>query len=237
MDYNYIIVEDNLGAVKNLQMELKNYSNFIEIGVADTLKKGISLALSKKPVLLFLDVELGDENGFDLIKEIRQFTKEIPFIIMTTGVDKYAIKAVNADVLYFLSKPIDPDELLIALNKFEKRYYDLQKQISIKNTEGHFFVQIESIPYIKSESNYCKIFRTDQTPMMVSKTMKEMEKMLPNEFIRIHKSYIINTQFVQMLNTTKKDIKLLCNGENVILPIGDSYLELVKNKLLSAKVN
>jgi len=119
MNFNYIIVEDNLGALHNLQSSINPHSNFKEIGIAHTLTKGIALALSVKPHIIFLDVELGNENGFDLIKEIRQFTTEMPYIIVTTGIDKYAKKAVNTDVLYFLEKPIDPDELVIALNKFE----------------------------------------------------------------------------------------------------------------------
>lgn len=235
MNYNYIIVEDNLGALQNLQTALKPQANFIEIGVAHTLTKGIALALSNKPHIIFLDVELGDENGFDLIKEIRQFTTEMPYIIMTTGVDKYAKKAVNTDVLYFLEKPIDPDELIIALNKFEKKYLDHQKHITIKNTDGHFFMQLETIEYIKSEINYCNIYRINQPPMLVSKTLKEIEKILPNPFVRIHKSYIVNTKFVLMLNTTQKIIKLNSNGETIEIPIGESHLEKVKNALLTAK--
>ena len=240
MNFNYIIVEDNLGAIQNLQTAIKSHSNFKEIGIAHSLTKGIALALSAKPHIIFLDVELGNENGFDLIKEIRQFTTEMPYIIMTTGVDKYAKKAVNTDVLYFLEKPIDPDELVIALNKFEKKHLDFQKHITIKNTEGHFFMHLEAIQYIKAEINYCNIYRTNQPPMLVSKTLKEIEKILPNQFVRIHKSYIINSQFVQMLNTTKKKIKLTCKSDNskiFELPIGDSYLEIVKNSLLTAKTN
>ena len=237
MLFNYIIVEDNLGALHNLQSALKPHSNFVEIGVAHTLGNGKSLALEKKPHIVFLDVELGNENGFDLIKEIRQFTTEMPYIIMTTGVDRYAKKAVNTDVLYFLEKPIDPDELVIALNKFEKKHLDYQKHITIKNTDGHFFLQLENIQYIKSDINYCHIYRTDQKSMHVSKTLKEIEKILPNQFIRIHKSYIINTKFVQMLNTTKKILKLSLNNDVLELPIGDTYLEMVRNVLLTAKSN
>jgi two-component system LytT family response regulator len=76
--------------------------------------------------------------------------------------------------------------------------------------------------------------------MLVSKTLKEIEKILPNQFVRIHKSYIVNSQFVQMLNTTKKKLKLNCQQDNsdvLELPIGDSYLEIVKNSLLTAKFN
>ena len=241
MNYNYIIVEDNLGSLQNLQVSLKSYKNFKEIGIANTLSQGISLVLSAKPHIVFLDVQLGDENGFDLIKEIQQYTSEMPFIIMTTDFDKYAKKAVNHDVLYFLDKPIDPDELVIALHKFEKRFLELQNHITIKNTEGHFFMQLEDINYIQSDNNCCRIFKKENTQMFVTKTLKEIESILPFTFIRIHKSYIVNAKHIQMLNTAKKMLKLntfnTVTNEFIELPISDLYMENVKQTLLTAKTN
>lgn len=240
MNYNYIIVEDNMGSLQNLQTAMKKHQNFKEAGVAHTVSKGISLALSAKPHIIFLDVELGEEKGFDLIKEIRQFTSEMPFIIMTTDFDKYAKKAVNSDVLYFLDKPIDPDELVIALHKFEKKYLELQNHITIKNTEGHFFMQLEDINYIQSDNNCCRIFKKDGTQMFVTKTLKEIETILPLPFIRIHKSYMVNSKHVHMLNTAKKMIQLKnINPQNELieLPISDLYMEKVKQTLLVAKSN
>ena len=240
MNYNYIIVEDNMGSLQNLQTAMKKHQNFKEAGVAHTVSKGISLALSAKPHIIFLDVELGEEKGFDLIKEIRQFTSEMPFIIMTTDFDKYAKKAVNSDVLYFLDKPINPDELVIALHKFEKKYLELQNHITIKNTEGHFFMQLEDINYIQSDNNCCRIFKKDGTQMFVTKTLKEIETILPLPFIRIHKSYMVNSKHVHMLNTAKKLIQLKnTNTLNKLieLPISDLYMEKVKQTLLIAKPN
>lgn len=240
MNYNYIIVEDNVGSLQNLQTAMKQHQNFKEAGVAHTVSKGISLALSSKPHIIFLDVELGNEKGFDLIKEIRQFTSEMPFIIMTTDFDKYAKKAVNSDVLYFLDKPIDPDELVIALHKFEKKYLELQNHITIKNTEGHFFMQLEDINYIQSDNNCCRIFKKDGTQMFVTKTLKEIETILPLPFIRIHKSYMINSTHIHMLNTAKKMMQLKNinpQDELIELPISDLYMEKVKQTLLIAKSN
>ena len=240
MNYNYIIVEDNMGSLQNLQTAMKKHQNFKEAGVAHTVSKGISLALSAKPHIIFLDVELGEEKGFDLIKEIRQFTSEMPFIIMTTDFDKYAKKAVNSDVLYFLDKPIDPDELVIALHKFEKKYLELQNHITIKNTEGHFFMQLEDINYIQSDNNCCRIFKKDGTQMFVTKTLNEIETILPLPFIRIHKSYMVNSTHVHMLNTAKKMMQLKNinpQDELIELPISDLYMEKVKQTLLVAKSN
>lgn len=241
MNYNYIIVEDNLGSLLNLQTALKAHPDFKEIGVAHTVPKGITLALTAKPHIIFLDVELGYDNGFNLIKEIRQFTSDLPFIIMTTDYDKHAKNAVNHDVLYFLDKPICPDELTIALHKFEKRFLELQNHITIKNTEGHFFMQLDDIHYIESDNNCCKIYKENNTSMFVTKTLKDMERILPSPFIRIHKSYIVNSKSIAMLNTAKKKVRLsIKNNETdafVELPISDLYMEKVRNELLTAKVN
>lgn len=239
MKYKYLIVEDSAGSLLNLQTALKSHADFCEIGVANTLSQGISMALSLRPHLIFLDVQLGDENGFDLIKEIRNFTQELPFVIMTTDFDRYAKRAVNSDVLYFLDKPIDPDELMLALQKFEKRFLEIQNHITIKNTEGHYFMQLDDILYVQSENNCCKIFKKDQSNMFVTKTLKDMESILPQPFLRIHKSYMINTKYVQMLNTTKKILHLSSSNGTpnapTELPISDSYLEKVRQTLLTAK--
>lgn len=238
MSYNYLIVEDNPGCVKNLQTALKSHKDFSAVGAAPTLSKGIAMALSTKPHLIFLDVELGDENGFDLIKEVRQHTSDFPFIIMMTDYERYAKKAVNTDVLYFLDKPIDPDELAIGLRKFEKQFSELQDHITIKTSDGHFFIPVDSIQYLQSDSNYCKIHR-DIESMIVTKTLKNMERVLPNNFIRIHKSYIVNTKYVQMLNTTKKIIRLnIYNPDDetyLELPVGGSYLSRVRHHLLTTR--
>ncbi|MDO5656579.1 MAG: LytTR family DNA-binding domain-containing protein [Flavobacteriaceae bacterium] len=235
MKYSYIIVEDNPGALKNLQSALKSFTDFRENGVENTMTGGVSLALKSRPHIIFLDVQLGEENGFDLIKEVRQFSTELPFIIMTTDFDKYAKKAVNSDVLYFLDKPIDPDELVIALHKFEKKFLELRNHITIKNSEGHYFMQLEEILYIKSNDNCCQIYKQDGSRMFVTKTLKQMDSILPLPFLRIHKSYIVNTQFVHMLNTRKKRLQLkfadLADFQTVF-PISDLYMEKVKQTLL-----
>ncbi len=237
MTYNYLIVEDNPGAMKNLQVALKNFPNFQEIGTAETLTQGIVKAKSLSPHLIFLDVELGNENGFDLIKEIRQHTTKRPYIIMTTAVDKYAKSAVNQDVLYFLDKPVDPDELALALQKFERCFLDGQQHLIIKNTEGHHFVLLDEIEYITADNSYCTIYRNNQKAMTVCKTMKELESTLPKPFLRVHKSYIINPKYVQMINTTQKIINLESSkqAEPVKIPISETYLNAVKLEFLIAK--
>lgn len=241
MEYQYIIVEDQAGSIENLQASLLAHKNYKGLGVANTLQQGIWSVLTQRPHLVFLNVQLGKEKGFDLVKEIRQCTTELPYVIMTTDFDKYAKEAVNSDILYFLEKPIDPNELSLGLQKFEKRFLELRKHITIKNSEGHFFIKLNGIQYIQSHNNYCKIYREDGSAMMVTRTLKDVQSTLPPNFIRVHKSYIVNTRFVFMLNTSKKiirlDVRKSGNESFLELPIGDSYLENVKHYLLTAKPN
>lgn len=232
MKYNYLIIEDNPGAVKNLQTALKPHRDYKEIGVAHTLKKGIALAQVLNPHLIFLDVELGDKNGFDVIKEIRQHSGEIPFFIMITDYSKYAVDAVNKDVLYFLDKPVDPDELAVGLYKFQKRFAEIQTHISIKNSEGHFFIDTNSICYLEADSNTSKLYFDNGEVMVVTKTLKKMEEILPLSFIRTHKSYVVNKNYVKMLNTTQRFLRIQLTGKEKEMPVGASYLRRVRGELL-----
>lgn len=256
MNHNYIIIEDQKGALENLQIALEPHTNLLFKGTATNIKEGLSLCLKQKPNLIFLDVELGQEIGFDLIIELRSFYNILPFIIMTTAHDHYAKQAVNNDVLYFLSKPVDNDELQKALTKFEKAQAEQRNHLVIKDKNGHTLMQYEDIVFVKAESNYCDIFLKNGKKNTVSKTLKEIESLLPNTFLRTHKSFMVNTQFIEKINTTKKQITLNTKtgiieivadtktkiDENLklketetIIPIGESYIELVKNALFIYK--
>ncbi|PTT75240.1 MULTISPECIES: LytR/AlgR family response regulator transcription factor [unclassified Chryseobacterium] len=236
MAFKYIIVEDDLGSLRNLQASLRQHPEIEEKGIAHTLSKGIALALEVRPHIIFLDVRLGDEKGFDLIPEVYTAGSELPFIIMTTDYEQYAKKAVNSGVFYFLDKPIDPDELALALAKCRQRYSEIRGHVTLKNADGHFFMNTEEICYIQSDDNYCEIHKKDGKMIVMSKTLKDIEKILPAAFIRIHRSYIINTALVQMFSTSKRKVKIYRNnsqGDNDIeLPVGEQYFEKVKTILL-----
>jgi len=256
MNHNYIIIEDQKGALENLQIALEKHPNLIFKGTATNVTEGVSLCLKQKPNLIFLDVELGTKTGFEVIDKLQSFYNILPFIIMTTAHDHYAKQAVNNEVLYFLSKPVDKDELQKAIARFEKAQANQHNHLIIKDKNGHILMQFDDIIYIEAESNYCHIYLKLAKKITVSKTMKNVELLLPQSFLRIHKSFIVNTQFIEKVNITKKQIILntktgiieigldantkvaenlkLKETENT-LPIGENYLEKVKNSLFVYK--
>lgn len=234
MSYSYLIIEDNKGAVANLRTALKPFTDYVEVGLAHNKQKGVALALSKRPCLIFLDVELGEDSGFEILEQISQYSLNPPFVIMITDHDKYAKEALNKDVFYFLDKPINPQELEFALNKFQQQFSKLQNRLSIKRSEGHFFIDYEDILYISSDNNYCNIHLTNSKTMLVSRTLKDIETILPDYFIRVHRGYIVNRNHVHLLNTTQKILGVAPKpGEEMKkLPIGGQHLEKVKQAFL-----
>lgn len=232
MNLKYLIIEDNPGALKNLQTALNSHNELHDLGFAHTAADGVYKAQTEQPHIIFLDVELGQENGFDVLKEIRQQSGELPYFIMTTDHDKYAAEAVNTDVLYFLEKPIDPDELKLALIKAKRKFSEIENQITIKNTEGHNFIYLDEIQFIEADGNTCIFHIENGEKMFVTKTMKKIDSSLPPKFLRIHKSYIINKNLVELLNTTQRKLILRLNHEKREFPVGKSYLERVRNVLL-----
>ncbi len=265
MKYSYLIIEDNPKAVESLKLFLNQFENYIEAGTSCSVKKGVNLILEQKPDLVFIDVELTDGKGFEIINEIKKQVNQLPIFIMITSHDHYAKEALNNDVFYYISKPFDPDELEIALHKFQQYYINNLKHISIKTSEGLFKVDINKLLMIASDANYSYIYKTDSSFIYTSKTIKEFISILPEKFIRIHKSYIVNMDFIELMsiknmcivlkidaNTNpiknfvyekektefseliknNKTIKKSYEDHNkIILPIGRTYLEKLKNRL------
>lgn len=239
MEYRFVIIEDNPGAARSLEILMSTYESYKIAGMAASLQEGISLVLSTRPHLIFLDVELGEENGFNLINQLKHYMTDLPPIIMTTGHEKYAKTALNHDALYFLDKPICPDELQLALAKFEKLFRENHKHITIKNSEGHYILFLCEIEYISSNGSCCKVYRKGQKPLLITKSLKELETKLPSQFARVHKGYIVNADRVEMINTNKKIIRLKKDSLEEIsqeIPIGASYLDRIKCLLLRDNV-
>lgn len=256
MNYSYIIIEDQEECLQKLQEELKSHPEFICKGIAGTVQEGINITLKLKPNIIFLDVELGNEIGFEIIKETACFFSEPPFVIVISENEKYAKSAINHDVLSYLDKPINPIKLSIALNKFKKRFSELKSHISIKDRNAHWLIKYNDIIFVQSDGSYCNINRLNGIIVTVTKPLKEIESLLPKTFLRVHKSYIINTIYIEKINTTNRLITLhfrtglfeiteqskirldetfTIKDTIVEIPVGEIYLEIVKHTLLTSK--
>lgn len=252
MQYTYIIVENNPGFIDILTNELNKFPEYKNIGVAQTVNQGVAMIIKHKPHLIFLDIELGEYTGFDLVAAIRAHFHTIPHIIVTSDYDKYAKRAMNNGLLYFLDKLMDEDDLTIALSVFERRFAEQNPILSLKDHKGNWSIHFSDIFYLQANGSSVEIYTIQGKPLVFSKSLRDLEPVLPNCFLRVHNSYIVNTRYIELWNTTHMKIKLKINTGIVEttdttklvvdpilksqelskeVPIGDKYLDIVKSTL------
>ena len=204
------------------------------VGEACNVAEGITLLQNQEPDLVFLDVEMPDGKGFDLLKQIPDLSAKVIFV---TAHNHYAVEAFRFSALDYLLKPIDADELQLAVGKavhaLEKESYQLKintflnnmedvstkyKKIVLKNSDSIFAVNISEIVHLEASNNYTTFFIENQTPIVVSKTLKEYEDMLTAYgFYRIHQSHLINLNYFARYD--KKDGGVVVLKDKTTLPI------------------
>ena len=208
-----IIIDDEQPCIDTLKSDIFKYCNNIEICASCLSAKEGILAIKKyHPRLIFLDVEMPWMNGFEMLEML----DHIDFcIIFTTAYDKFAAKAFRISAVDYLLKPIDANDLKIAVQKAEEKIMSStgavniqnllqnirqpaqQQKIALPNREGYEFAQVNSILYCTAEGSYTKIIFNNKHTLLISKTLGEIEEMLPTEiFQRIHHSTIVNINAV-----------------------------------------
>jgi len=215
MQLKALIVDDSPRELDTLKSLLnQNHKKDIhEIEVATTLDKAISLIDTSHYNLCFLEVELNKSNGFQLLPRFSPATK----VVLTAANAKHAIQAIKEQVFDFLLKPINPVELKSCISRYIKELLSA----GIKNHYLHIKAQGETIPllfddieYIQANGAYSIIHLGNEKKYTTSKTLKALEKLLSDDFIRIHKTYIANKQAIK---SYKKNV--LTTNHNNQLPI------------------
>lgn len=211
-----VIVEDKEPVAKDFQSQLVKYaSNEIEIvGIAHKFDDALAIIKSKKPDVLFLDIELDNgKTSFDLLSHLDTNTFEVVFF---TDHSEYAIRAMRVSALDYLVKPVISSELIDAIRRLEekkkkKNYLEQvdafqqayknpqsqQNKIALPTSSGLTFASISDIIYCESDNNYTHFYLTE-SHLLISQTLKEFEKLLtPCDFCRIHNSYLINLRHLK----------------------------------------
>ncbi|SKB76810.1 two component transcriptional regulator, LytTR family [Salegentibacter holothuriorum] len=243
-----VIIDDEINAQSLLEKTLNRYfpNRFNIVEKCISVDAGVLAIKKHEPDLVFLDIQMPEKNGFELFKYFEVINFEV---IFTTAHDKFGIKAIKRSALDYLLKPINHLELAEAIKKFEKKNEGnfAQRKLSLllenlnvndqnvskiafPTLEGFELIHTNQILYCKAESNYCSIKKIDRSTKIASKTLKFVEEILPaNSFKRIHKSYVINLNYVVRYYKANKEIELT-NGEK--LPVSFRKEEEFINAIL-----
>ena len=207
---NAILVDDEMHCLSALSILIKEHCPDVHVlERCSSVKQGIESIKKFKPDLVFLDIEMPRANGFDLL----ECFDEISFsVIFTTGYDQYAIKAIRFSALDYLLKPIDPNELVAAVNKFRARPHPTfveqlrifmntmrgtamsLNKIALATKDGYELIFVDQIIRCEADDNYTYFHLKGQKKITVSRTLKEIEQQLAAFpfFVRVHHSYIAN---------------------------------------------
>ncbi len=226
------IIDDELSAANVLRLLLQRHvPEITEIAIETKPEKAVAFLQQYKPELVFLDIIMPALTGFDLLNRY----DEIPFeVIFTTAHDEYAIQAIRFSAVDYLLKPIDADELKMAVQRVIKKkraghsskqilanlVYNLQAKeedefrLTVPTNAGVVFFKTNEIMRLEGEGNYSRIILTDNRWHLSAKTLKDFEELLPEDiFLRIHKSYIVNKNFI--VNYLKKGEVVLSDHSKI----------------------
>ena len=218
-----VIIEDEQNARETLRILVEKYCKNVEVvGEANDVKSGLACINKHQPDLVFLDIEMPDGDGFDLLAQVRKFDFDI---IFTTAYSEFAVQAFKYNTIDYLLKPIVHEELIQAVDKaeMELKTRDLSEKfnqllsyinkgknknrIVLSTSERYDIVDISEIIMCKSDKNYTSFYLENGNVITVSKTMKEFQEILTNNgFIRSHRQYFVNLDHIKSFGRTESNV-------------------------------
>lgn len=207
-----LLVDDENDALEALEWKLNHYFDDVDISTCNSPIKAIGIIEDTKPDVVFLDIQMPEMDGFTMIEKLkfRNFN-----LIFTTAHDEFALKAIKVSAIDYLLKPVDKDELIEAIAKVKSSQTDLKLedklQLLLNNINGSpsdkinisadgkvYLLEQDDVVMLKSDKSYTTIFLKNEQQIVVSKTLKEVERKFQfPQFYRVHNSYLINLNHVK----------------------------------------
>jgi two-component system LytT family response regulator len=233
-----VVIDDEDLARLTLRNKLTYFPNIEVIGEANSIKEGMEVINNLKPDLLFLDIQLSDGTGFDLLNKL-EFTGEIIFV---TAYDEYAIRAFEINAVDYLLKPISNKRLKDAIEKLNKKLstdsnvnivklnYDDRLMVTHKKSVN--FIKINSIISINASREYSYVYTVEGKEYLTSKSISEWDNKLPDQnFCRVHRSTIINFDFINKINhQVTGTAEVFMQGLSEPLRISRNYFRKLKER-------
>jgi two-component system LytT family response regulator len=201
-----IIIDDERLAREGLKGLLKEFSEIEIIGEAANVDEALELIDKLKPQLLFLDIQMPEKTGFDLLEELI----ETPIVIFTTAYNEFATKAFEVNALDYLMKPIQSQRLREAITRAKKQISDLEQnkdrgklgaedQVFIRDGEKCWFVKLSDVRMIESAGNYAKV-HFDKYQPLIHRTLNALDERLSQQvFFRANRQQIINLNYIEKI--------------------------------------
>lgn len=234
------IVDDEPLARELVKKHLQKYTDIVLVGEANDGFEALKLIPETKPDLLFLDIQMPKINGFELL----ELLSENPSVIFTTAFDEFALKAFEVNALDYLLKPFSEERFDTAISKKRNTEFtngtkkDIplqiiheQNRIVVKDGTEIKIIPINEVDYIEAYDDYVKIYQGKKY-ILKKQTMNHFEQVLPkNQFIRIHRSYILNVNQLTKIESYEKNSYVAILKSGTSIPISRSSYSELKSRL------
>lgn len=228
-----IIVDEEPQAILELKRLLNEFSQILVVGQANSVPDATVIIERLKPDLVFLDIDIGTQTGFDLLEKTDWNYQSI----FVTAYDKFALRAFEINAHDYLLKPVNPNRLkesIIRLGnpcKVEKKInFDPFDKILISNRNSSQFVTVSSINHIEAMGDYTKVYAKEHFIGLVHQTMKRWLERLPEElFFQVHRSHIVNINGIKKINK-KSTSSYEVLFDHFQIPISRNYFKKVKER-------
>jgi len=245
MQIKAVIIDDEQIAREVLQSYLKKYCPQVKVlGEAQNIKEAVPLLEKTQPQLVFLDVEMPFGNAFDVLEATAHLIYETIFI---TAYSEYSLKALNKSAAYYILKPIAIEELIFAVAKVQKALETQQElnrnkillenlktkpekqQLIIPTQTGFEVLKLENIIHFEADGNFTNIYLNDGSKRMACRFLKYFEDILQHPFVRIHRSHLININYLKAYHKGNGGVVTLFNNKEI--DVSPTYKDVFLNSL------
>lgn len=238
------LVDDESAVRETVKSILQHYRSDLEIREASGVEEGVQLIRDFRPDLVFLDIEMGDGTGFDMLTRLQVPSFSLVFV---TAHDHYAIKAFKFSALDYILKPVDPQDIMKALLKAESEIADHRvkkiqtlmhngiekrvEKIALSDNANIHLIDVCDIIVCQAMGNYTQFYLINNREIVISKTLKYYDELLSDQnFFRIHQSYLIN--LIHLSRFDKREGGEVVMKDGRVIPVAvrkrESLLELLK---------
>jgi len=235
MEYSYTIIDSDATSNLQLQHYLEDYGDFVCSGEARNCSDGLNAILKYTPDVVFINLNDKAFEYFQMVTELYQYVKNIPVLIGISRSKEYAYNAIKNNFFDYWLMPYNEFDIRKTLLRLKKQLpkEDVSHTLCLKSYNDYQYLDTDEILYLKADNNATDFIMKDGNTVSAYKTLKSFENRLPANFIRIHQSYILNTNFVSGINYGKS----LCflKVSKTKLPFTKTYKENIEGlkKILS----
>lgn len=241
------LVDDEIEALDALENLLLLCFKDVDVcGKSTTIEDAYNGIIDEEPQLVFLDIEIGRDSGFDLLKKFNEVHFQVAFV---TAHEEYALQAIKFSALDYIIKPASEEELEKLLSKIEKesdsnenlRIHQMfgnfltsdknEHKITISHAEGYEFIKVSGILYIRADRSYSQVYLHDGTVMTASRNLRSFETILESYgFFRIHNSTLINIKHIKRVSRASRGTVVMEDDQDFHISLArkDRFFDLLK---------